>query len=129
MAHATLHFAVGMAVGSAIAVPPLLAAWVRGRPLAAPFARWFAISYAVGTYAVAPGLLRRAGVPDCICDHPGMNVFLLYPWINDVKPGAVTMGPLVLGAFLGAQYGLLVLALAWTRYRRVRDAARSGIRG
>ncbi len=117
MAHSTLHFAAGMAVASVFTLPPLLAAWWRRRPLARPFARWCLTSYAVGIFAVVPGILRRLGVPDAICDHPRMNIFLLYPWINDVKPGAVTSGPLIMGAMLGGQYLLLLAALMLARRR------------
>ncbi|MDA0578132.1 MAG: hypothetical protein O3B24_08535 [Verrucomicrobia bacterium] len=116
MAHSTLHFAAGLAIGSAAALPPLLCAWHRGQQLAPAFARWFAIGYATGTFAVVPAILRNLGVPDAICDGPWMNVFLLYPWMNAVKPGAVTMGPLVLATILGAQYALLIAALVWTRH-------------
>ncbi|MCE9614020.1 MAG: hypothetical protein K8T26_07055 [Lentisphaerae bacterium] len=117
MAHSTLHFAVGMALGTAVSLPPLIADWTRRRPLAPRFARWFVVSYATGTYAVIPAILRQLGVHDAICDGPWMNVFLLYPWMNAVKPGAVTSGPLALGALLGFQYLLLILAIAWTRHR------------
>lgn len=118
MAHSTLHFALGMAVGSIPTLPPLLAAWARSKPLAPRFTRWFAASFGVGLYAVAPAVLRQLGVPDAICDHPAMNVFLLYPWINIVKPGAITSGPLILGAMLGGQYALLIAALAHARWQR-----------
>jgi hypothetical protein len=117
MAHSTLHFALGMAVGSIPMLPPLLSAWARTKPLAPPFARWFAVSYGVGLFAVVPALLRNLGVPDALCDHPAMNVFLFYPWINIAKPGAITSGPLILGAILGGQYALLLAALAHTRWR------------
>ena len=120
MAHSTLHFAVGMVVGSACTVPPLLSAWARQHPLHPPFARWFLSSCAVGLYAALPGLLRHLGVPDAVCDSPWMNVFLLYHEINVVKPGAVTSGPLIMGAILGGQYALLIAALLWRRQHPLR---------
>lgn len=118
MAHSTLHVAAGMAVATVVTLPPVLAAWRRGRPLSPPFARWFLACYAAGTYAVVPGILRRLGVPDAVCDAPIMNIFLFYPWINIIKPGGITMGPLVLGAFLGFQYLLLIAALITRRRPR-----------
>jgi hypothetical protein len=126
MAHSTLHFAAGMAVGSAAALPPLLAAWRSGRRLAPPFARWFVVTYTAGAFAVIPGALRQLGVPDAVCDGPWMNVFFFYHWINALKPGGQTMGPLVLGAMLGVQYALLVAAVA--RPRRRSDAGYPGDR-
>jgi hypothetical protein len=129
MAHSTLHFAAGMAVGSAVTLPPLLIAWARGEQLSRHFTRAFAASYAAGVYAVVPAILRNLGVPDAVCDGRWMNVFLLYPWINAVKPGATTMGPLVLGACLAAQYGMLILALARARMRVIghRSLGRDGM--
>jgi hypothetical protein len=110
-----------MAVGSLFTVPPLLTAWLRKAPLASQFSRWFIASYAVGVYATIPGILRRLGAPDSLCDGWWMNVFLFYPWINEVKPGAETMGPLVLGACLGGQYLLLLCALTWRLSQNRRE--------
>jgi len=120
MAHSTLHFSVGMVAGSVFTLPPLLRSWNGGARLSPLFSRWFAAAYALGIYAVIPGILRRLGVPDAVCDGWWMNVFLLYPWINQVKPGAITMGPMVLGACLGSQYVLLVAALAWRMRRQTQ---------
>jgi hypothetical protein len=44
-----------------------------------------------------------------------MNIFVIYPILNDIKPGGITLGPLLLGACLGTQYLLLVAALWHTR--------------
>jgi hypothetical protein len=113
MAHSALHFSFGMAVGSVFTIPPLVKAWFGKARLSPHFARWFIVSYAAGVYATMPGILRRLGLPDATCDAWWMNVFLLYPWINEIKPGAETMGPLLLGACLGGQYLLLLVALTW----------------
>jgi len=111
MAHSTLHFSLGWMAGTAFAAPALLRAWISGRRLSPHFRRWFLASYLSGIYAVTPGILRRIGVPDGICDGWWMNVFVLYPLVNAWKSGAVTMGPLVLGACLGIQYVALVAAV------------------
>ncbi|MDA0991434.1 MAG: hypothetical protein O3A51_11870 [Verrucomicrobia bacterium] len=121
MAHSTLHFTIGALVGSGLALPTLCRAWFAKRPWSFAFKRWFVWSAVWGTVAVLPGLLRRLGVPDAICDGPWMNICLLYPWINSVKPGGETMGPLMLGAFLGCQYLALVAALAWMQRRSARQ--------
>ena len=120
MAHATLHFSFGIVIGSCFALPALIKAWLgklRGSDF---FGRWLLLSYAAGIFAVVPGILRRLGGPDPICDGKWMNGFLLYPWINAIKPGAQTMGPLVLGALLGTQYLAILAALAWTLRRNRR---------
>ena len=113
MAHSALHFSFGMAVGSIFTIPALLKAWLRKTRLSPQFSRWFIASYAAGVYAIVPGILRRLGAPDSFCDGWWMNLFLFYPWMNDLKPGAETMGPLVLGTCMGGQYLLLLCALAW----------------
>jgi hypothetical protein len=111
MAHSSLHFALGMAAGAAASARPLLRAWLRDEPVSGPFRRWFLTSLAGGTFAVFPSILGRLGVPPPVCESPLMNVFLLHHWIDRVKPGATTMGPILLGAAFAAQYALLVLAV------------------
>lgn len=115
MAHATLHFTVGMAAGTVIAAPYLISSVWRGRALAGPFRFWLLASYAGGIYAVVPALLRRLGMSEAICSGWSMNIFLFHPWITQVKPGGETMGPLLLGAMLAFQYWTLILALAWRK--------------
>jgi len=117
MAHSTLHFSLGWLVGTAASAPAFCRAWMANYRLSPFFRRWFLRSYLIGIYAVIPGILRRMGVPDAICDGWWMNVFVLYPLVNRWKHGAVTLGPLVLGACLGAQYVILVAAV-WRARRR-----------
>ncbi|MDE0838578.1 MAG: hypothetical protein OSB41_05930 [Kiritimatiellae bacterium] len=113
MAHSSLHFAIGMTVGSVVTVPRLLAAWRHRAPLAPHFKHWLLASYAAGTFAIIPGLLRRLGADNAFCDGWWMNVFLFYPAINSVKDGGMTMGPLLMGGILGLQYLSLIAVLAW----------------
>ena len=121
MAHSALHFSAGMALGTVAALPPLVRRAARGEiTLSRSFTVWFAASYACGAWAIVPALLRRLGVPEGVCDSAWMNVFFLHPWLNRVKPGGATMGPLVLAAFLGAQYLCLLAALAWVTLRKPR---------
>jgi len=111
VAHSALHFSFGMIVAAAFSLPPLLRRWRRNGTLARHFRSWLLFSYGLGIYATVPGILRRLGIPDAVCDGWWMNLFLLYPLINIVKPGAMTMGPLVLGFCFAAQYSLLFMAV------------------
>ncbi len=122
MAHSTLHFSLGMVIGSAAAAPRLMRALAGREKLSDAFRFWFGASYAAGLFAAFPGVLRRFGVPDAVCDGWWMNVFILYPLLNELKPGGMTMGPLVMGALMGCQYIALVAALAWC-LRRQKSAA------
>ena len=118
MAHSALHFSAGVIAGSVAAAPMVVRALRRGRRVALSLAAWLAISWGLGGWAVIPGVLRRLGVPDRVCDGAWANVFLLYPFINGLKPGGETMGPLVMAACFGAQYATLLAAIVWLRRRR-----------
>lgn len=112
MAHSGLHFAVGMAAGMAVAAGPMVRAW-RARAAVAPAARrWLVCSWAVGLWAIIPGLARYAGVPDPICDGVWMNAFVLYPALNALLPwkGVPVAAVALLGCFL-LQYGVLLAAV------------------
>jgi hypothetical protein len=126
MAHSALHFAVGMAAGAACAAAPLARAWRAGLPVARPYIRWFAASVVGGTIAVAPSLLRRLGVPETVCESAWMNVFLLHPLIDRVKPGGITMGPLLMGAAFAAQYTVLLLAVFRARRAAKQEDGEGG---
>ena len=106
-----------------VALPPLVRGWLRRDKLAARFRTWFLLSYGVGFYATIPGVLRWMGAPDAFCDGWWMNVFLFYPLINILKPGAMTSGPLALGACFAVQYALLLMAVkSYSRGRRASSA-------
>jgi hypothetical protein len=123
MAHSAIHFSVGLAAATVAALPPLARAWRRGEPLAGRFRSWFGWSLALGTFAVAPALLGRLGVPEAVCESGWANVFLFHPLINRLKPGGETMGPLMLGAGLAFHYLVLLAAvLRAQRGRRSRGA-------
>ncbi|MBM4149793.1 MAG: hypothetical protein FJ224_12250 [Lentisphaerae bacterium] len=118
MAHSTLHFAAGMALGTALSARPLVRAWRDGHPMAGPYARWFASSLLMGAFAVAPPLLRRLGAPESLLEGPAGNIFVLHPLINRIKPGGQTMGPLLLGAAFAFEYCVLLACLLRARKRR-----------
>ena len=112
MAHATLHFSMGLALGMGIGMPSLVRAWIQRRRLSLPYARWFLLAFGLGVVATAPALLRRLGLPD---DAWWANIFLAYGLLNRIKPGGQTMGPLVLAALFACQYGVLLAAIARAR--------------
>lgn len=112
MAHSVLHFSIGLAVGTAAALPPLVRAWRRQQNLAPFFARWLATAYGLGFLAIVPGLLRRLGLPGVCCDGWWMNVFLFHPLLNAMVPREDM--PLAVGALAACftlHYGLVLLAL------------------
>ena len=111
MTHATIHFAVGFFLGTAVALPGLLRNLRAGKKLASHFAIWLGLSYGVGILAVTPGMLRNMGIPDAICDGWWMNVFVGYPVIHRFDLGGPPSGILAILICFGTQYGSLLLAL------------------
>jgi hypothetical protein len=95
----------------ALTCRPLLAAWKRGAPLAAPLRRWLVVAYGLGVYAIVPNLLRRAGVAHRICESGIMNIFLLSPTLNRLMQGGSITGPFVMGFLIAVQYGVLLRAV------------------
>ena len=96
MMHSTLHFSLGMVVGTALTYRPLLDAWHRQTTL-------------------APHLLRRAGVAHDLCEAWFMNIFLLSSALNRLVQGGTIYGPFVMGTLITAQYALLLRALQRAR--------------
>jgi len=123
MAHSALHFTLGLAVGGAVALRPVVRAWRAGGRVAPALRRWMLVSYAVGAAAIVPALLRWAGVPAQACDGPWMNVFVGYPWLNRLLPReGMPYAAVALAASFAVQYGLILLAIL----RQTRRAKPSG---
>lgn len=121
MAHVTLHLTIGMLLGCALAARRLRAAWRRNERLARPVARALLLAYGLGALAVVPSLLRRAGLPDAVCDGPWMSVFVFYPAVKRVfRYGGMPLGAAALTAAFAAQYAFILLAIA----RQRRSCAR-----
>ena len=93
-----------------------------GRPCSRLLAQWIFLSYGLGVYAVVPSLLRKAGIPEAICHHPMMNVFLLHPAIDAWRPGGMLIGQLLLVGLFSSQYAALLVAIA--RIKRNTDHGR-----
>ncbi len=121
MAHTALHFAIGLAVGSAVAAPSVLRA-LAGRPQTAsllPLTRMVLLAWTLGLWAVVPNILRALGMPESFCGGWWMNVFLLHPTLDRLVAGGTLIGGILLAAVLAGQYGLIVLAIALARHRAV----------
>lgn len=112
MVHVTFHFSVGLLAGTVAGSRPLIEAWRRGRPVAAPLRRALLTGYALAAWAVVPNLLRHAGCPDGLVDGWWMNLFLLHPLIRALGFGGSPLGATVLGLAFAAQYGLVLAAIA-----------------
>jgi hypothetical protein len=111
MAHAALHFSVGMVTGMGFLAPALRRAWQAGAPLARPARRWVMGGWALAFYAIVPSLLRYAGLPLTFTNGWWMNVFLFHPLLDRlVRQGYIAAGVLILGCF-ALQYGVVLACL------------------
>lgn len=108
-AHPFFHFGLGMVAGSLLALKPLIGRWYHRRRLSPAFVWWFALSYGLGVFAVFPGLLRLVGVPDVICDGWWMNIFLLHPTLNQLRPGGMLIGEFLIVGIFAMQYLSMVV--------------------
>jgi hypothetical protein len=115
MAHAALHFALGMTVGMAATAPRLRRAWQAGKAVAPATARWLASAWAMGVFAIVPSLLRYAGVPESFCGGWWMNLFLFHPLINAGLPQSAIAGSTAFMGLLVLQYLIILAAIARVR--------------
>ncbi len=116
MAHANLHMAAGMALGTAAMVLPVARAWLSRAPMARPIGRMLVAAYALGVWALVPNLITAAGGPAGIHHTPVANVFIGHALIDRRTGGGLLIGELVMVAILAFQFTILVMAL--TRVRR-----------
>lgn len=124
MAHANLHMAAGMVVGTAVTLLPVARAWLGGAPLARPVGRMLVAAYVVGVWALIPNLVTAAGGPAGIHEAVWANVFVGHAVIDRREGGGLLIGEAVMVAMLAFQYAVLVLALV-TAARRGRGGSRS----
>ena len=118
MAHAALHFSLGMTVAAAATLPHLIHAVRSGVGVASSFRNWVFWSYATGVFGIAPSLLRAIGCPAFFCEGWWMNVFLLHPLLSGMKAGGTIAGPAVLGFCFAAQYATALAILRRQILRR-----------
>ena len=119
-AHAYLHFAFGLVAGTLIAVRPLGKRWVERRALYPGFAWWFCLSYGLGLWAVLPSLARNAGLPEIWLRGWWMNIFLLHPLVDRLRPGGMLIGQMLICGIVTLQYGGLTLTVLACRGKKRR---------
>ncbi len=117
MAQSTLHFALGMAIGSAWALPALRRKWKSALPVSRALGRWLLLAYGLGLYASLPSLLRRLSGGADWATGGWTNMFLLYPLIEKLRLPSVALGELCIAACFAVQYGLILLAIQRARRR------------
>lgn len=111
MAQSTFHFAFGLALGSAWALPRIGNRWGRHLPLADAIGRWLLLSYGLGLYATIPGILRRLCHGAEWTTAGWTHIFLLYPLIDRLDLPSIGLGELLTAACFAAQYTMILLAI------------------
>ena len=108
MAHSALHFAVGLAAGTAFLLPSVLAKLRTGEKAASATGRMIASSYALGLFSVVPNILRHCGIPAAFCDGWWMNLFLFNPLIDRVKHGGLLVGEISILLMFAVHYVIIL---------------------
>ena len=111
MAQSTLHFSIGMALGTAFALPQLARAWKTGKKLASGFGCLFIYSYGLGLYATIPSILRHIETTESLTKEWWMNIFLFYPLIEKIDGPSIVLGELLIALLFGLHYIMLLLAI------------------
>ena len=111
MAQSTLHFAFGMAAGSAWALPALWRKWIQKSPVSGAIARWLLLAYGMGLYATLPSILRRISGDAEWATAGWTQIFLLYPLIERLNTPSIALGELAIVACFAAQYAIIILAI------------------
>ena len=111
MAHTALHFSLGLAIGTIIPAPSVFKQFMRTGRKSGPLRLWLLASYALGTFATVPNILRSLGVPEIVCSGWWMNLFLFHPLIDRLENGGMLIGELILVGCFSFQYLALLLAL------------------
>lgn len=125
MAHSALHFSLGMAIGAAATLRPILRSWRGDEKLAPLLRKSFVLSCGLGVFAIIPSLFRSVGLPAAFCEGWWMNLFLLHPVVDRIKTGDTIMGTAGVIFCFTFHYLLLLAALRRTRKRMGKKTAGS----
>ena len=120
MAHSTMHFAVGLAAGTCILLPQVLAKIKAGEKTCKAIEKLLTCAYILAGFSVIPNILRHSGFPDSFCSGWWMNIFLLNPLLDKLKPGGMLIGEILIVLFFVLHYSIIIAALLRNRSRSVK---------
>ncbi len=121
MASSTLHFSVGMLLGSLFTIPAVVHAWHQKGPVAYPLVKWCLLSILFGIYAVIPAIVRRIGDSPETGSHAVWNLFIFYPVIERLHLPGILAGELICIAIFSLQYATILLAILRARKHPFRQ--------
>ncbi|MDD4872813.1 MAG: hypothetical protein PHR77_19855 [Kiritimatiellae bacterium] len=117
MADSTLHFALGLAVGTCALIPSLIKKIRSEEKTSQAVNKLIITSYGLALFAITPNLLRHSGIPDFFCSGWWMNLFLFHPLLDKIKPGGALMGELLIVLFFVMHYSIILACLLKARSR------------
>lgn len=117
MADSSLHFAIGLAAGTAILLPGVLKRIVSGSKTSQSAGHLLAVSYALALFAIIPNILRHGGLPEFFCSGWWMNLFLFNPLLDKLKAGGMLIGEIMIVILFTTHYSLILLAIARNQHR------------
>ena len=117
MTHTAFHFAVGLTVGTLLALPRVMELWSSGDPLYGRIRQWILLSNALGILAVVPAVLVKIGLVSGPLHGWGWNIFLLYTFFETFWPNTTILGAAATTGLLGLQYIVTVAAVFRARAR------------
>jgi len=110
MAQSTVHFSIGMLIGSGYMLPRLRHRWKQSRPLSKTIGCWVLLSYSLGLYATLPAILHRITGSD-VWTGRWSNIFIFYHLIEKLHMPSIALGELCAASIFAAQYALILLAI------------------
>lgn len=112
MAHANLHIALGVGLGTAFTMPGLLLSWVRGRPVARAVGWMLVAAWSLGCLAIVPNILGFSGITGAAHTHVLADVFVLHRTVDlRIEDGGMLVGELALAAAMVFHYAVIVAAV------------------
>jgi len=111
VAHANLHLATGLLIGSSVTIAPLIRAWVVGRPVALPILRSLVVSFTLAAWAIVPNLLTTIGAPSSVHTSWWSNLFLGHAALDRRTEGGLLIGELVIAGYMTVVYLVVLLAI------------------
>ena len=114
MAHSTMHFAVGLAVGTALLIPAVLKKIRDCEKTSAATGKLLAVSYTLAFTAIIPNLLRHSGIPDTFCSGWWMNLFFFNPLLDKLKSGGMLIGEVLILLFFCIHYAIIIAGITRT---------------
>ena len=106
-----MHFALGLAVGTAVLLPSVLMKLRAREKTSHATGKLIAVSYALAGLAIVPNLLRHSGMPEYFCGGWWMNLFLFNPLLDRLKTGGMLIGEILIVLFFILHYFVILAGI------------------